>query len=297
MVAERSDKPREVALAGQRANLDPTLRIQRRMWLLVLAVAPLPLALAWSWHVADEMGTGLAEYLLGWAGLAASDPPPVRLSPDLDGGAVTTDPAPLAPSALGLAAGAPADQAASLLRDTQRRRFPRGTARGTSGPVPKRGVRVSAATVLRLANSGARPSGIPVPAEGPRPAGLMLTGVSALGVGILDGDVLTHAGGRPALSEADVVSLVIAARGRQVSAIGGRFWRNGEPWNLVVEQPYVREDGRPVGRSVKAFKQAADDTAYSVRPVAVTRRRRERGSSLNGQDWADDSDINSPPKR
>jgi S1-C subfamily serine protease len=107
-------------------------------------------------------------------------------------------------------------------------------------PVPTRGVRVRAETVLRLANAGARPSGIAVPAKGARPAGVALIGVSALGVGLVDGDVLTHADGRPARSVSDVVSAVIGARSQHAREICGRFWRNGEVWNLIVEQPYPK---------------------------------------------------------
>jgi hypothetical protein len=110
-----------------------------------------------------------------------------------------------------------------------------------------------------------------VPAEGRRPAGLLLSGVSGLGVGIEDGDVLTHAGGRPALSESDVVGLVIAARGKEVPAIGGRFWRNGEQWSLVVEQPYVREEGEP--KRHRRPKAIVSGEATGV--VAVARARGE----------------------
>jgi hypothetical protein len=111
--------------------------------------------------------------------------------------------------------------------------------------VPAHGIRVRAETVLRIANAGSRPSGIPVPARGNRPAGLALVGVSGLGVGLVDGDVLVSAGGRPAKSVADVVGAVIGARSAHASEICGRFWRNGEPWNLVVEQPYVSRKPSP----------------------------------------------------
>jgi len=110
--------------------------------------------------------------------------------------------------------------------------------------VPKKGIRVRAEAVLRLANAGARPSGIPVAAHGRRPAGLALIGVSGLGIGLVDGDVLTHAGGRPALVPGDVIGMVIGARAHHASEICGRFWRNGEPWNLIVEQPYVERSRR-----------------------------------------------------
>jgi hypothetical protein len=105
--------------------------------------------------------------------------------------------------------------------------------------VPSKGIRVRAEAVLRLANAGARPSGIPVPPKGSRPAGVALVGVSGLGVGLIDGDVLTHADGRPARSAADVIGVVIGARAQHAREICGRFWRNGEAWNLIVEQPYV----------------------------------------------------------
>ena len=108
-----------------------------------------------------------------------------------------------------------------------------------STPAPAKGIRVRAETVLRLANAGARPSGIPVPPKGARPAGVALVGVSGLGLGLIDGDVLTQADGRPARSAADVIGVVIGARARHTSEICGRFWRNGEAWNLIVEQPYV----------------------------------------------------------
>ena len=120
--------------------------------------------------------------------------------------------------------------------------------RGFAAPrpvAPRRGIRVSAGSVLRLAGSGAMPSGRYVPASGARPAGLALSGVSALGIGLQDGDVLTHAGGRPALSRADVIGVVIAARGAGATEIGGRFWRDGEPWNLIVEQPYTGGNAAP----------------------------------------------------
>jgi hypothetical protein len=116
--------------------------------------------------------------------------------------------------------------------------------------IPQKGIRVRADAVLRLANSGTRPMGIPTPAHGARPAGLALVGVSGLGVGLIDGDVLTQAAGRPALSTADVIGVVIGSRAQHVPEICGRFWRKGEPWNLVVEQPYVAP--RPVPAEANA---------------------------------------------
>lgn len=113
----------------------------------------------------------------------------------------------------------------------------RAGATGTE-PVPSRGLRVSAKVVLELANGGASPEGAPVAASGDRPAGIVLSGVGGLGIGLRDGDVLTHAAGAPVRTETDVVSAVIGARNRQAHAISGRFWRDGEPWQIVVGLPY-----------------------------------------------------------
>jgi hypothetical protein len=106
--------------------------------------------------------------------------------------------------------------------------------------VPQKGIRVQEAAVLRLASAGVRPTGIPVPARGARPAGVALVGVSALGIGLRDGDILVSAAGRPTLSSGDVVGVVIGSRAHHATEISGRFYRDGEPWNLVVEQPYLR---------------------------------------------------------
>jgi hypothetical protein len=112
--------------------------------------------------------------------------------------------------------------------------------RRTKLPVPRYGVRIRAATVLHLANSGVEPpTGTPVMATASHPAGLVLNGVSGLGIGMRDGDILTHASGRAVSSPAHVVAVVIAARAARAPEIAARFWRNGEPWNLIVEQPYI----------------------------------------------------------
>ncbi len=119
------------------------------------------------------------------------------------------------------------------------KRAPRAKRAAKAVAIPQRGVRVSAATVLRLARSGARPEGSLVPPSGGCPAGLRLSGVSALGIGLRDGDVLTHADGRPATSRGGVIGSVIAARGAHQREISGRFCRGGESYNLLVDQPYM----------------------------------------------------------
>lgn len=113
----------------------------------------------------------------------------------------------------------------------------------SAAPRPLRGVRVRAERVLSLANAGVRPRGVPVPASAEHPAGLRLSGVSSLGVGLEDGDVLTRASGRATLSQASVIGAVIAERAAHSREISGVFWRRGEAWNLLVEQPYAAEGG------------------------------------------------------
>lgn len=109
---------------------------------------------------------------------------------------------------------------------------------------------VPASTVLRLANGGATvPRAVYVPALGERPAGLRLLGVSALGVGMRDGDVLTRVLGAEVSSVGEVVARVIAARNQRARSISGEFWRDGSRWALIVEQPYVDpEPAAPGGR-------------------------------------------------
>lgn len=105
------------------------------------------------------------------------------------------------------------------------------------------GIRVSAARVLQLANAGVRPSGRYVPSDGVRPPGLALSGVAALGIGMRDGDVLVNAGGRAATSASAVVGAVIGARAAHARSIDGVFWRDGEPWQIIVDQPYLSRHG------------------------------------------------------
>jgi hypothetical protein len=108
-------------------------------------------------------------------------------------------------------------------------------------PAPAKVLFVSADTVLKVASKKVQLRGVPVAREGTRPAGLRLVGVSALGVGLLDGDVLTRALGRPVLSRSEVVSAVLSARARQERVLEGEFYRGTERWVLRVEQPYPPE--------------------------------------------------------
>lgn len=106
-------------------------------------------------------------------------------------------------------------------------------------PKAAKGVFVPAASVLRLANAAVMPRAAFAPALGARPAGLRLIGVSGLGIGMRDGDVLTRVMGAGVGSVGEVVQRVIAARNQHAREISGEFWRDGAPWSLVVEQPYL----------------------------------------------------------
>jgi hypothetical protein len=99
---------------------------------------------------------------------------------------------------------------------------------------------VSAGQVLELAKGGSVPRGTSIGAGDDRPPGVRYVGVSVFGVGLVDGDVLTHVAGQPVRSEEDVVTLVLSARQRRASHITGRFWRAGESHELVVEMPYPK---------------------------------------------------------
>jgi hypothetical protein len=108
-------------------------------------------------------------------------------------------------------------------------------------PAAVKALFVSADTVLKIASTRVHLRGVPVAREGTRPAGLRLVGVSGLGVGLLDGDVLTKALGQPVLSRSEVVRAVLGARARGEKVLEGEFYRGTERWVLRVEQPYPPE--------------------------------------------------------
>ncbi|MEP7048836.1 MAG: hypothetical protein ABJB12_00720 [Pseudomonadota bacterium] len=110
-----------------------------------------------------------------------------------------------------------------------------------AGTRAARGIRVSAAQVLALAARRAMPQAVPVKANAYHPAGLLLRGVAALGIGMQDGDVLTEAAGQKASSVAAVIGVVLAARARLSPEISGRFYRAGVPFSVTVEQPYPKK--------------------------------------------------------
>ena len=106
----------------------------------------------------------------------------------------------------------------------------------------RRALHVSAATVLALAEDRYVPSGTSVPATARRPAGIELSGVAPLDIGVEDGDVLTQVDGRAVGTEGQVIAAVIAARSRRAPRMSALFFRGAEEWALVVDMPYL--DGR-----------------------------------------------------
>jgi len=150
-----------------------------------------------------------------------------------------------------LSAGLPApDSEPAILTETELASYAPAT-RVARGPTPiartaKRGskpgaahaIYISSAQVLALASRRALPNAVPVRANAEHPAGLQLRGVSARGVGLQDGDVLTEAGGQRASSVAAVVGVVLAARAQHSPEISGHFFRGNVPYLVRVEQPY-----------------------------------------------------------
>jgi hypothetical protein len=203
-----------------------------RSRLLPLLPTPLVFVLgAWaSGHVAERAGAAAADALASVAVLARS--PFGSATPAPDPEVIPTDaPALAEPGAATLAkAGKTGKQA-----------------RPSGAPV----VFVSRDAVLSLANSGARPHAVPVPATSLRPAGLCLAGVAALGVGLRDGDVLTRALGQPAVATSAVIQAVLVARAHHAAVLDGEFWRGDQRFILRVEQPYPderRSDAAEPGR-------------------------------------------------
>lgn len=196
--------------------------VVRYPWLAVLLVAlPAGASLA-SQSVADSLGRTLGREAAAVISRMPRSPRPV--------------PAPSSPVASPLEVEAIASAPVSVSERKSLKRASKGKKAQAQAP---QGVFVSARTVLALAARGVAPKGVPVPAAGERPAGLRMVGVSALGVGLRDGDVLTRVSGGPATSFGAVVEAVIRARAQSARIISGEFWRDGRQHALAVEQPYV----------------------------------------------------------
>ncbi len=100
---------------------------------------------------------------------------------------------------------------------------------------------VTEATVLRLAQSAARPHGSFVAQTSAHPAGLRLSGVAALGIGVQDGDILIEALGVTPHGPGQVIGAVIEARAKRARFLSGTLWRQGQTFPITVEQPYLPE--------------------------------------------------------
>jgi hypothetical protein len=98
---------------------------------------------------------------------------------------------------------------------------------------------VSKNTVLKLANSAARPRGSFVQETPEHPAGLRLAGVGPLGIGVQDGDILVEALGITPRSPGQVIGAIIEARAKQPRFLSGSLWRQGKRIAITVEQPYM----------------------------------------------------------
>ncbi len=121
---------------------------------------------------------------------------------------------------------------------------------------------VSAAKVLKLSQGTARPQGAFVAATATHPAGLRLSGVAPLGIGVEDGDILIEALGVEPRSPGQIIGAIIEARARQARYLGGTLWRRGQTFRIVVEQPYLEG----VGASPEA-KQPSPQASISGSPT------------------------------
>lgn len=185
--------------------------------LLGLALLTLPLLAAYQ---RTRERAGRAAEALGHALGSLNRPQPLHLErppPAADAG-VAIDPAELDLPAAPTVAG-PRKVA---------RRWPQGM----------RSILISDRRVLELAQAGAVPQGTKVAKSGSRPAGLQLSGVSQLGVGVQDGDVLFEVAGVPVKSETQVAEIVRVVRDQRAHSVGARLWRSGETIALVVGMPY-----------------------------------------------------------
>lgn len=226
------------------------VRVER--WCLAL-LAALPFAAAplAGEKLADGLGSQVARQLSRVLPRSGRDVPAVALLPDPDASRVD-----------GSSAGEPTSNSSMSRPPRGSAGGPRREAAAEASPSPVTGLRVTAEQVLRLAERGAAPTAVPV--RDPAVPGLALVGVSGLGLGLQDGDRLTHVQGQPVSAVSQVVGLVLAARARHAPVIHGQLWRRGQVVALSVEQPYLRSgDHRGAQREPLAEK--------SPKPGARTR--------------------------
>lgn len=116
----------------------------------------------------------------------------------------------------------------------------KASARARAGaPAKPQTLLVSAARVLQLSKSAARPQGTFVAQTPQHPAGLLLMGVAGLGIGVQDGDILVDAMGMTPRSSGEIIGAIIQARAQRVRYLSGTLWRRGQTFRITVEQPYL----------------------------------------------------------
>ncbi len=121
--------------------------------------------------------------------------------------------------------------------------------RPSKAPEQQTFARLDAKQVLSFANSGQVPRGTAVAARGSCPAGIRLRNVGGFGLGLSDGDLLVQVGGAPVTERSEVVSAVLAARGRKQGAVDALVLRPSTGCrvgvHVTVEQPYPTDDEAP----------------------------------------------------
>jgi hypothetical protein len=106
------------------------------------------------------------------------------------------------------------------------------------GAGARSGLDVSAERVARLTARQLRGIGATtvVDAEG-RPVGARLSGVGALGIGLVDGDVVTSIDGQPTVTGDAATAAAMAAYGSGEAAVHGRVVRDGQAIAVTVHVP------------------------------------------------------------
>lgn len=126
---------------------------------------------------------------------------------------------------------------------------------------------VSAAKVLELSRTAVRPQGAFVPATATHPAGLRLSRVAALGIGVQDGDILIEAMGVSPQSPGQIIGAIIAARVEQARHLSGTLWRRGQVLRITVEQPYLHSASVGGAGGTPSHETGAHEPYLAVAPT------------------------------
>lgn len=220
----------------------PVLRkaAQHRVLLLVLtaALSFLPVAVLIRGQI-EQRALAVALHALRILGIWAQEPP----APSADEGAFL----PLLPPWENAPPARPYPAGGTQGAPRSPRALPRARpdAKWSAPPVlpPPVNRQVSAEQVLGWASGRMMPVGRSREAGFGLPAGIELSSVAGLGIGLLDGDRLVAVGGVPVTERSQVVSLVLAARGRHEPQLVASLWRRTalgpRAFSVVVQQPYA----------------------------------------------------------